>query len=192
VKQSFSEDHIKFSPKNISDFDFHQTEYLVYHLDQPLGVVMLNSYSGIIVFTIDGENHDIPADRRTMMSMEKSAILDAIKSILIDIYNQAKNYLFEDKLKFTHRDPAIIGNGLHDYNVYHDSKLLGTLMFPTLYANAINQSISGSCIVFVVNGEVYNTGVTIEKVSNLSNREIFDIMRPSIIHIIEKNKISYK
>ena len=191
MKQSFREEDIRFRSHKV-DYTFsNPSQYSIHHLDQLLGVVSLNKYLGTITFTIDGESHDIPSNRGIMMSMNDDEIITAIKSNIIDIYNNAKQYLFEDALKFTRRDPSIIGNGLHDYDVHHHSKLLGTIMFPTLYTNVISQNISGSHIVFAVNGEIYNTGVTIEQVSNLSSKEIFDIMRPNIIHIIEKNKISY-
>lgn len=62
-----------------------------------------------------------------MQSIDR--VLDATKPKIVEMYHESRGDLFEDALEFKHRDPANIGNGLHDYDVLYDGNAIGKLLF---------------------------------------------------------------
>lgn len=185
MKHNFSEENIKF---DLKCSEFHVEEYLVYHLGELFGLLRTDGFNSKITFIIDGKDHNLPVDGYIMTMYNKRDLLRAIRGTIISTYNEAKQNLFEDNLKFIRRDPNIIGNGNHDYDVYHNSKLLGKLLFP-------NNSIEfiKSWIMFIVNGP-QPCSINLCQMSQIlegtsSNDEVLNKLRPSIIRIFENEYV---
>lgn len=87
------------------------------------------------------------------------------------------------ELIFNHRDPEKIGNGLHDYDVYCGSDLIGTF-----HGDAPKQvGAMPPEVMFYMGGKHgvrYSLGINMEQITHCqNNEEIFALLTPHIIRV---------
>lgn len=87
-----------------------------------------------------------------------------------------------NEIRFEKRDPEKIGNGLHDYDIYHEDFYMGIISFVPGQAGPQNAPVSVIFGDLKIGGIRYNIPMSTEQIRAMpSNEKVFHEVRPMIL-----------
>lgn len=166
----------------------------VYHNEVLLGQISFTQCNWMVFTSVLGNVTAVCTvedwDQLTeMLSGNKDRIKTLLLSGVPEFKNIKEGILSEENLTFKHRDPANIGNGLHDYDVSYEGNIIGKLLFPNN-----SPEFMKSWVIFIINGPQPHS-INLCQMSQVlegtsSNEEVLNKVTPGIISLFKDESIS--